>query len=442
MLIFFFRSQETGYELLSFLASKEENQHTFIAAHLENISLLLLEKYYFEVHQIKQLSVYDVMEYAIKQFDLATASDAYINHFMDIVLDVEQKEGTSAQTFLAFWEKKKDKLSIAAPSSIDAVQIMTIHKSKGLEFPIVIYPFANSNIYKEIEPKLWLPVDKNDFNGFNEVLVGKKQEVLNYNTTANTIYTNEQYKLELDAFNILYVATTRAVKGLYIITKKDITKNGTHKPDYYSGLFIHYLKEKKVWNELQNTYTFGELNVSEEVSNTEIQEHIPYQYSYKDRASFKILTKSGQLWNTEREEALSKGNLIHAIMAKIETKKDIENAFNSFLKNGDISIKDVDFLKIKVHQIVDHPQLKMYYEEGNTVKNEIDIITKNGQIIRPDRVVIKDNSATIIDYKTGKTNSNYKEQVYDYADALIAMGYVIENRIIIYINDSIITDFI
>jgi len=113
------KNQETGYELLSFLASKEKNQHTFIATHLDNISVLLLKNYDFEVHQIKQLSVYDAMEYAIKQFDLATASDAYINHFMDTVLDVEQKDGTSIQTFLAFWEKKKDKLSIAAPSSID-----------------------------------------------------------------------------------------------------------------------------------------------------------------------------------------------------------------------------------------------------------------------------------------------------------------------------------
>lgn len=436
------KNLEIGYELLSFLASKEENQHNFIATHLENIAILFSNSYYFDVSRIKQLSAYDALEYAIKQFDLAPESDAYINHFMDNVLDVEQKEGTSIQTFLAFWEKKKDKLSVTAPSTIDAVQIMTIHKSKGLEFPIVIYPYANSNIYKEIEPKLWLPIAKNDFNGFDEVLISKKQEVVNYNATADTLYNDEQYKLELDAFNILYVATTRAIKGLYIITKKDLTKSRAHKTDYYSGLFIHYLKEKNLWNELQNSYTFGELNLCEEVISSEEQEHIPYQYSYKERPSFKILTKSGQLWDTEREEALSRGNLIHFIMGHIETEKDVEKAFDIVLRNGDISIDEIGFLKDKIRQIIQHPQLKKYYQKGNIIKNETDIITKTGQILRPDRVVIKNNLATIIDYKTGKLNPSYKEQIYGYADALIAMGCEVENKIIIYINETINPEFI
>jgi len=184
------------------------------------------------------------------------------------------------------------------------------------------------------------------------------------------------------------------------------------------------------------------LNLSEETISLEVQEHIPYQYSYKERPSFKILTKSGQLWDTEREEALSRGNLIHFIMGHIKTEKDVKKAFDIVLGNGDISIDELDFLKDKIHQILQHPELHIYYKEGNIIKNEIDIITQTGQILRPDRVVIKNNTATIIDYKTGKSNPNYKEQVYGYADALIAMGYTIESKIIIYINDTIIPEFI
>ncbi len=78
----------------------------------------------------------------------------------------------------------------------------------------------------------------------------------------------------------------------------------------------------------------------------------------------------------------------------------------------------------------------------NTIKNERDIITKNGSTLRPDRVVIKENKATIIDYKTGKRDIRYKDQIDSYADALEEMGYAIENKIIIYINEEITPEFI
>ncbi len=91
-------------------------------------------------------------------------------------LILEQRDDTSIASFLDHWEKNKERLSIVAPENLNAVQIMTIHKAKGLEFPIVIYPFANTKIYDELEPKLWLPVE--DFGEFKEVLINKKSEVV------------------------------------------------------------------------------------------------------------------------------------------------------------------------------------------------------------------------------------------------------------------------
>ena len=129
-------------------------------------------------------------------------------------------------------------------------------------------------------------------------------------------------------------------------------------------------------------------------------------------------------------------------MSLIETSDDIENALAAVLRSGDIVEDEIDGLKSKIIQIVNHPKLQLFYSNGNTIKNEKDIITQNGSIIRPDRVVITENRATIIDYKTGKQDSTYKEQVYDYADALEEMGYAIENKIIIYINEVITPEFI
>ena len=434
--------RDLAYEILSFLSIEMENRHLFISKHLKNPSAILKSSFGYDLEKLKTISVFDGLEYAIKLFDLAPDSDGYMNHFMDVVMEVEQKEGIGAPLFLAYWEKKKDRLGIAAPEAVNAVQIMTVHKAKGLEFEIVIFPFANANIYKEIEPKLWLPVESTSFNGFEEVLITKKQEVIHYSLEAEELYHEEQHKLELDAFNVLYVALTRAVKALFILTKKDLTKTGDHKLNFYSGLFIHFLKEKGRWNETMSRYSFGllETNLKGQIANNSLT--IPYQYSFKDRPSFRILAKSGVLWDTDREDALSKGNLIHFIMGLIETHKEIESVMAFVIRSGDLASDEIELLKNKIHTIVEHPKLAQYYKEGLEIKNEKDIITENGKILRPDRIVIHNSKATIIDYKTGKRNTKYKEQLYSYADALEAMGYAIENKIIIYINETVIPEFI
>ena len=432
----------TSYKVLSFLADKEENKHHFINKYLASLDKLLKESYAFDIQLLNEASVYDGLEYAIKQFQLAKSSDAHILYLMDTVFEVEQKEGAGIQTFLSYWEKKKDKLSITAPENVDAVQIMSIHKAKGLEFNIVIFPFANSNIYKEIHPKLWLKVTKESFNGFEEVLISKKQEVINYNDKAAAIYDEEQHKLELDAFNVLYVVLTRAIKALYIISEKDLNKAGKHNTKYYSGLFIHYLKEKGIWDEHRTTYSFGHLDNSRFETIVNAQENINYRYSFKERPSFKILTKSGILWDTERGNAISKGNLIHAIMGLIKTEKDVQSALGTLQRNGDIADHEINDIKKAVNQIIHHSKLHTYYKEGNVILNERDIITDQGKVLRPDRVVLQNNKATVIDYKSGKKDPAHYRQLHAYADALESMGYEVDKKIIIYIENTITPEFI
>ncbi|MEP3208818.1 MAG: UvrD-helicase domain-containing protein [Maribacter sp.] len=431
-----------AFEILTYLFQEEQEQHRKIVLHLKDLELLLRIEYDFDIAKMQQVSVYDTFEYAIKQFDLAPQSDAYINFFMDTVFDVEQREGTGITVFLSYWQKKGEKLSVAAPSGINAIQIMTIHKSKGLEFEIVIYPYAHSKIYNDKDAKLWLPFEGEAIAGFDEVLINKKQEVINYSSTAEHLYLAENNKLELDAFNVLYVALTRAVKALYVITIAETASKKSDTPKNYGGLFVHFLEEKGLWEEGKRLYQFGALDFQQQNIITKRQEGIAYQYSYKERDSFKIIANSGALWDTTKETALSKGNLIHAIMGLVESEKNIENALATVQRNGDITEEEIDPLRNMVLQIIYHPRLQSYYATGNTIKNESDIITKNGSILRPDRVVINGNKATIIDYKTGKRDVRYKDQIDSYALALEEMGYSIKNKIIIYINEEITPEFI
>jgi len=129
-------------------------------------------------------------------------------------------------------------------------------------------------------------------------------------------------------------------------------------------------------------------------------------------------------------------------MGLIETEKDLEKALAVVLRNGDITEDEIPIMREMILQIINHPKLDTYYKEGYSIKNERDIITKTGLVLRPDRVVIDKKSATIIDYKTGKRDIRYKDQIDSYGNALEEMGFSVDNKIIIYINDEITPEFI
>ena len=430
-----------SFSLLRFLSKEIVNRHDFITANLYDVNSLFIKDYNFKVATMPQKSVFDILELAIKQFDLAPETDVYLVSLMDFVLDVENKEGAGMYLFLDHWEKKKEKLSISAPAMSNAVRIMTIHKAKGLEFPIVIFPYANEDIYRRNDKKIWLPIDSDEYNGFDRILVSEKNEIIQYSEEANLIFQEEEEKMELDAFNILYVALTRAEHSLFIISKKELSKTNDHNPKHYSGLFIHFLKEKGLWNAEQNLFSFGKL---EEAQKTESQTPctIPYQYTYKNRANFKILAASGSLWDTNRETAIADGNLLHDIMSHIETKDDVKRAVALFSRKGDLSVEKLSQIQRKIKNITSHPQLEKYFDKGLSIKNEKDIITQNGRLLRPDRLVFDNNTVTVIDYKTGKKNPTYHQQVYIYADALEDMGYLVADKIIVYSNETVTPEFI
>jgi len=432
-----------SYEILYYLSSSEEHKHQFIQKNLTQIDAYLLKEHKFDFFIFKGLSIYDGFEYAIKQFNLIQNSNAYITYFMDEVLDIELHKDAGLSTFMAYWEKKKESLSIPAPENANAVRLMTIHKAKGLEFPIVIFPFANTYIYEERDPKLWVPAPEDILTDFKTVLVNKKKEMVHYNDGAAALYVEEQQKMELDAFNLLYVALTRAIKGLFIISETDLSSNGEHKINYFSGLFIHYLKEKRLWDVDKISYDFGRLgDASLEKEEMPTQEVIPYIYTTKNNPNLKISTQLGELWGTPREVSITQGNLIHYAMSLISYPCDIASAIETLIHQGDIPTSEKTLYHNKIQKIVSHPELSPFYTEGIDVKNEHTIISKNGVILRPDRLSFSGKNVSIIDYKTGKAGPSHKIQVLAYAEALNAMGFTVENKIIVYINEQITPEFI
>lgn len=441
------KNSEVKISILNYLTTlfNIEDKHDYFINHI-NLSISELFKsfeafnVFINANFLVQLPLYDLAETIVRSFNLVKTSNAYIQFYLDFVLDFSHKKGSDISGFLAYFEKKKESLSIVSPEGLDAVQIMTIHKSKGLEFPVVIFPYADLDIYRELEPKEWFKLDKEKYNGFSHTLLNFNKNFEFYGEEGQNIYTKHQSELELDNINLLYVSLTRAVEQLYVISTKDISAKGVISEKKYSGLFIKYLQHLGLWNDSELKYSFG--NSERTVENLSVSNETIIQQQFistsKEEHNIKVVTKSGFLWDTNQENAIEKGNLIHDIMSHIETKNDIDAVVVDFINTAIINPEQASTLKETITQIVEHPKLRAYYTSKNTIYNERDIITKEGLVLRPDRVVINSNlEVIIIDYKTGIEDKKHLQQLQLYQDVLEDMNLLVKKKILVYINDDI-----
>ena len=441
------KNKEIKISILNYLSSLFciENKHEFFSNHI-NLSLSGLFKSFkaFNIDikhaNLLELPLYDLAETIVRSFNLIKTSNAYVQFYLDIVLDFSQKRGSDISGFLNYFEKKKDSLSIISPKGQNAVQIMTIHKSKGLEFPVVIFPYADLDIYAQREPKEWFALNEEIYNGFSHTLLNYNKDFEHYGEEGNRIFIKHKSEQELDNINLLYVTLTRAIERLYVISKKDISPKGVVNTKKYSGLFIEYLKEINLWNDTQLNYSFG--NPKRGVQNIQVKNKMVIQQEFistnKKDQTIKIVTKSGLLWDTLQQEAIEKGNLIHNIMSEIKTKEDVDFVVSDFLNTFSINMEQFLTLKHIVTNIVSHPMLQNYYTSDFRIYNEQDIITKEGMILRPDRVVVNSqNEATIIDYKTGAEDKRHEQQLLLYQDVLEDMKIKVKKKFLVYINKAI-----
>ena len=442
-------NKETKIKVLNYLTSlfKLEDKHDFFTKHINLSTENLLKKLEtFEVfvdsNQLLQLPLYDLTETIVRSFNLVEKSNAYIQFYLDIVLDFSQKKGSDISAFLDYFDKKKDSLSIISPQGQNAVQIMTIHKSKGLEFPVVIFPYADLDIYREIEPKEWFSLDKEKYNGFPHALLNYNKDFENYGDEGLRIFNKHKSEQELDNINLLYVVLTRAVEQMHIISTKDISSKGEVNAKKYSGLLINYLQQKSIWNNSELNYSFGNSKRTLKVTSL-VKKDMLLQQEFistaKEDHNIKVVTKSGLLWDTRQEEAIEKGNLIHDIMAQIKTSDDVDFVINDFLKSSAINQEQALAVKDILISIIEHPKLKDYFSSDYTIYNERDIISKDGIIFRPDRIVLNSkNEAIIIDYKTGLEDKKHGQQLQSYQDVLEDMKIAVKKKVLIYINDDIL----
>ncbi|BAV94283.1 UvrD-helicase domain-containing protein [Ichthyobacterium seriolicida] len=357
---------------------------------------------FFKRHDIKldfinQLSIYELTEFlAFKFLDEEYKSNVYIQNLYDEILHFTSRNIDDLHKFLEYWDtRRKDRASISSQSN-NGVKILTIHKSKGLEFPIVIIPFLNwkINLSKEI--------DSIDINGISFDISAKYSE--NHQMIKQNVF--------FDNLNLLYVAFTRAQEHLYLFTNTTKKKNIDDISDV-SHIMELFLKGRSSY-ELGVQKCFS--NKKNDHKSTYTVENIVFN-NWRKRDQLSIEVQAQKRWIDNPKTLF--GNTIHDILSKIESEKDLKKVLINTLNEGIINYKEKNQLHRLIEGIVNHKKIKPFFSSDVYTINERDIVLEDGKVLRPDRVVVfPDKSIGILDFKTGEKKDEDKIQIKQYISTL------------------------
>ena len=356
---------------------------------------------YLNPIKILQFTLYEIVEQVLSVFKIK--NDVYIDFFLDAVLSFSEKNGSCITSFLSWWEDRVEKESIVVPEDNNAVEVMTIHKSKGLSFDIVMIPFNWEDRKKTNE--IWV----NTSNYFDSQL---QTALINSSNQLELSYFKENYQLEkektlLDSLNKLYVAMTRPVERLYIFSK--------YLPKNYN---MNYHSNKKFKNKFK----------------------IRDRYKLKWRDIISVKHSSNDIWDLEDvKKKKDWGKLLHLTLSKINYFEDKKTALKSLYDLGFITKEDQKKLEETIDSILSHEKIYTYFTKEWEIKNEQEILLENGETYIPDRIAFSKtfDKVVIIDYKSGSYSVDDEKQVVDYAKTLSLMGYKNIEKMLIYTSENI-----
>lgn len=437
---------ESKAQILYYLAKAQPQIpiHDFISQGMAQVpehdfeSWLLSHDLDFSFAEIRKKALYDAVEMIISNFIHPETSNAYLQYFLDIVLERDLRNQAGIADFLEYWDKNSEKFSIPSPEGNNAVRILTIHKSKGLEFPVVIMPFAEEDYNRNPKDKLWLDAT-GDAIGMPKALVDNSKFVEGLGLSAANVYLQKKQEELLDNINVLYVALTRAVEQLYVISAMTLDKNGATKESNMASFFIDFLDYQGLFETNTLSYEFGSpIRLSERSQPGESGKIIPLVAQRLDPRNIKIAQREALMWGTYQQEAISYGNVIHEILSFVKTKADICSVIAMAVEDGLITVTQQEAVAKTISDIIGHEALLDYFSEQNIIFNEQTIIQKEGRTVKPDRMVLTaQNEMLLLDYKTGLHQPKYQQQLEEYQAAIEKMGYRVTKKALVYIGETI-----
>jgi ATP-dependent helicase/nuclease subunit A len=398
------------------------------------------------VLSLSSLPIEEVTESLIRLLELGKdfTELAYLQAFQDVVLEFSAYEKNDIASFLDWWELNRTKKSIQSSNQDNAINIITIHKAKGLQFKYVIVPFCDWKLSHEgmKSPVLWCKTDKEPFDKIGYMAIQYKEDMAKSFFAEE--YETEKKKVFLDNLNMLYVAFTRAENGLIVMGQKFTEgKNPTYSGQLISESIRNNQQLKKYFDAGTGIFEMGSIKPNAEKIKYSGREAITLQhYSTVDwRRKLVIRTQGSEFFEKNKSEKRVKinyGILLHQVLSRIEYKTEVDDIIHQFHVEGIIMDEEKEKLTEVLSTMMNHPQIGNWFTKEWTVKTEAPVLVPNGKPGRIDRVVFKQTpsgkkKAVIIDYKTGDKKQDDREQVENYSLILSQMGYVDVEAFLVYL---------
>jgi ATP-dependent exoDNAse (exonuclease V) beta subunit len=398
--------------------------------------------YNCETERLASLPVNNIVTSIIKSFELSVPTDAYVLFFQNKLNDYLQQNKESISGVLKWWNETGKSISIVVPEGTDAVRILSIHKSKGLQFPVVIYPFADFKL-KDTNSYLWVPQsllpsrirDIIKMPGLKKILIklslfGKLPE-----GELRDYLGHEIMKQELDALNIHYVAMTRAKHELHILFKNTSNEGNIEVPKNVNNFLSAFIDSKRdLFTEADETvpvYRYGKREMHQKTeSKQHDQQPVLNNYNIRISGFMNIRTTTSR-----KMKAVKTGELFHEFMASTHNLDNLQEQFNAFCTKLKPGQHETEILKNMLNQFTEHHEIHELFSSDMKHLNEITIIDQS-KTFRPDKVVYNQEKTFIVDFKTGKKLKAHEQQIENYKRLLEQMNFKKVTSVLVYVSES------
>ena len=374
---------------------------------------------------ISQLSPEQAFEHIVEHYDLSSHRDeiAYLQAIHEQIVTFCSSKVADINLFLTSWDEVGKDASLSVEKSDSTIELLTIHKAKGLEKKVVIIPYCGWSLDPMTNSHIWATPDNDE-----DTLASLGRFPVNYTEEmTSAIFADDYYREKVyshvDAINLLYVALTRAAEELYVCIP--------HGPRMRKQNVGYLLWEAIGGDRRDNTdiVEYGELAppayAKEEASTTRniLLGHYP-----TSTGAMNLRLGEQRYFEEGGERHLSARNIgivMHSILSQATTREDVLQGIERLLKKGRISPTQAAELSATIAREFERDEVKEWFGEWDDVRTENDILrTGEGLTLRPDRVMIRGERAVVVDYKFGEEHSKqYSKQVERYMALLQEMGY-------------------
>jgi len=375
----------------------------------------------FKKHKthLLHLPIFEMTEVLIRCFGLEQiqAEFAYLQAFQDAVLEYSKNHRSDVRLFLEWWEETESKRSVRLTGALGAVEIITSHKAKGLQYPIVIVPFCNFDMDSRTHTSWY----QSPFDEVKSIPVDYKSALQNSNFAP--AYRDELAKWHLESLNVLYVAFTRAERALYALCEPPPDKREAMYSSASKLLWTFFdTTNPEGWNEAVGIYRVGKLHVVPRKESDDLIQLNAYQTNkWSNKLSIRKTGKA--YYDDEVEIQRNEGILLHQLLSEIRHWRQSDDVLARYEARNEISKEDLSRYKRVIDRLWQNGEIKAWFDEGYEVKTEVVVLPKEGETKRMDRVIIKGKEAKVIDFKNGQSKQGDETQVLEYVDLLKRMGY-------------------